>query len=514
MTVCAYAAELEVKMADEETEQEGRTQIGTEKTILSLRERLQELATALKDSPESPVRSATEYCQTFCEVLVEFAAHWKVDVDPLPLLEVYTEAILSYARATPYLSSDCENVSLILERLTLSCTELLLAQTELVPSALWESFQSSVQTSHSLLQQNGNSQLCMLSVLSKERGAWSNSTLCHILANDTMKTEKVHEFLALEGPILLELRVKQLINSNRFENAVLLAKQCAEYPEFRGRGNFTQMYLVCVCAAEPQEQLMQKISEVDCKDILEMVCNLESDGDDRGALSLCSAFLTRQLLQGDVYCAWELTLFWSKLLKRVEPSAQVFLDRCSQLSRLSKTVYHILFLIKVVQAELQEEGLPVCIEMCICALQMASSNEGNVKATICKTISCLLPTDLEVKRACQLTEFLLEPTVDSYYAVEAVYNEPDQKLDENDLPVPYSLRCELLLVFKTQWPFDPEFWNWKALKRHCLLLMGEQSSIVSSIDKLNDSKNLDELDSDEEGDKRAKLPFYEYSAIK
>lgn len=130
-------------------------------------------------------------------------------------------------------------------------------------------------------------------------------------------------------------------------------------------------------------------------------------------------------------------------------------------------------------------GLSTCVEICIRALRLESC-EGNTKATVCKTISCLLPSDLEVKRACQLTEFLLEPTVDSYYAVETLYNEPDQKLDEEDLPVPNSLRCELLLVLKTQWPFDPEFWNWKALKRHCLGLMGEEASIVSSIDELND----------------------------
>lgn len=114
------------------------------------------------------------------------------------------------------------------------------------------------------------------------------------------------------------------------------------------------------------------------------------------------------------------------------------------------------------------------------------SCEGANKATICKTISCLLPSDLEVKRACQLTEFLLEPTVDSYYAVETLYNEPDQKLEEENLPIPNSLRCDLFLVFKTQWSFDPEFWDWKTLKRHCLGLMGEEASIVSSIDELND----------------------------
>lgn len=120
------------------------------------------------------------------------------------------------------------------------------------------------------------------------------------------------------------------------------------------------------------------------------------------------------------------------------------------------------------------------------------SDDGSTKATVCKTISCLLPTDLEVKRACQLTEFLLEPTVDAYYAVETLYNEPDQKLEEESMPVPNSLRCELLLVFKTQWPFDPEFWDWRTLKRHCLALMGEEASIVSSIDLLNDTEEPEE----------------------
>lgn len=50
----------------------------------------------------------------------------------------------------------------------------------------------------------------------------------------------------------------------------------------------------------------------------------------------------------------ELTLFWSKLLKRLEPSEAAFLARCRQMSLLSKTVYHILFLIKVIQSEVSK----------------------------------------------------------------------------------------------------------------------------------------------------------------
>uniref|UniRef100_A0A9L0SNK9 Zinc finger protein 292 n=1 Tax=Equus caballus TaxID=9796 RepID=A0A9L0SNK9_HORSE len=138
--------------------------------------------------------------------------------------------------------------------------------------------------------------------------------------------------------------------------------------------------------------------------------------------------------------------------------------------------------------ETEGAGLATCIELCVKALRLESTENTEVKISICKTISCLLPDDLEVKRACQLSEFLIEPTVDAYYAVEMLYNQPDQKYDEENLPIPNSLRCELLLVLKTQWPFDPEFWDWKTLKRQCLALMGEEASIVSSIDELNDSE--------------------------
>ncbi|KAG9347405.1 hypothetical protein JZ751_004972 [Albula glossodonta] len=410
--LCAYAAELGVKMADEEAEQDRCAQSATSAAIVALRERLQELATSLKDSPDTPEQSASQYCQDFCQTLVEYAGRWRIEQDPLPLVEVYTVALLSYAHAAPCLSSQ-------------SCVELLLSLPEHIPVTLWEEFQSSVKAAHTLLQENGISQLHMLHVVAQESGVWSHATLSAILSKETAETEKVNEFLALEGPVLLEMRTKHLIKENQVEKAALLAKACSEYPGFEGKGHFKQTYL---------------LSKVDCRDALEMICNLESDGDEKGALCLCSAFLTRQLLQGDMYCAWELTLFWSKLLKRLESSAQAFLDRCRQMSLLSKTVYHILFLIKVIQSE---------------------------------------------------------PTVDSYYAVETLYNEPDQKFEEESLPVPNSLRCELLLVFKTQWPFDPEFWDWKTLKRHCLALMGEEASIVSSIDELNDSENPEGADDEE-----------------
>ncbi|XP_060918457.1 zinc finger protein 292a [Labrus mixtus] len=471
-------------MAEGETEKE----YDTRKAIEELRGRFQGLTTALKESSQSPLEASLHFCQEFCQVLVEHAGRWKTDEDPLPLLEVYTVAIVSFAQAASCLSSECENVPLLLEKLALSCAELLLLLPQHVPIALWEEFQSSMKSAHSLLQDSGSTQLYQLSVLAQQDGVWSNTTLSSILSNQTPQPEQVHEYLELEGPTLLNMRIKHLIKVDRADKAAVLAKMCSEYPGYEGKGNFKQTYLLCICMTKSQEQLMEEIASIDCKDALEMICNLESEGDEKGALCVCSAFLKRQLLQGDVYCAWELTLFWSKLLMRLESSADAFLGHSKEMALLCRSVCHILFLIKVIQNELGEVGLPVCVEMCIQALKMTSSDHKDSKSTICKTISCLLPTDLEVKRACQLTEFLLQPTIDSYYAVESLYNEPDQKPEEDgSLPVPNSLRCELLLALKTQWPFDPEFWDWKTLKRNCLALMGEEAAIVSSIDTLNDT---------------------------
>ncbi|KTF89232.1 hypothetical protein cypCar_00031973, partial [Cyprinus carpio] len=195
-----------------------------------------------------------------------------------------------------------------------SCLNLLLSFSEQIPGALWKEFQSSVKV--------------------------RDNTLLNFFYY-----HKVHEFLSREGPELLHMRIKHLIKQKHMEKAARLAKTCAEFPEFGGKKNFRQIYLVCLCEIKPQEELMKEIhcgkmtscsrdcdavgyvllgnslstihvdvnltnliadqiKEVDCKEALDMICNLESEEDEKGALSLCTAFFKRQLLNGDAYCAW------------------------------------------------------------------------------------------------------------------------------------------------------------------------------------------------------------------
>lgn len=47
----------------------------------------------------------------------------------------------------------------------------------------------------------------------------------------------------------------------------------------------------------------------------------------------------------------ELTLLWSKLQRRIDASLESFFERCLQFGAIAKTIYHLLFLIRVIQTE-------------------------------------------------------------------------------------------------------------------------------------------------------------------
>ncbi|XP_053310697.1 zinc finger protein Rlf isoform X2 [Spea bombifrons] len=123
-----------------------------------------------------------------------------------------------------------------------------------------------------------------------------------------------------------------------------------------------------------------------------------------------------------------------------------------------------------------DAGVPVSVMLCIRALQIQPNETDATKISVCKTVACLLPQDLEVRRACQLTEFLFEPTLEGLQRLEELFQQPDQKNEEESSVISNSLRCELLLAFKSHWVFDPEFWDWKTLKRHCFKLLGKDLS--------------------------------------
>lgn len=49
---------------------------------------------------------------------MQHGCQWKPDEDPLPLLEMYTVAIMCCAEASPFLSPECEHVTDVLDKLS------------------------------------------------------------------------------------------------------------------------------------------------------------------------------------------------------------------------------------------------------------------------------------------------------------------------------------------------------------------------------------------------------------
>lgn len=434
------------------------------------------------------IASSTEYCDNFCQALMHYAGSRNSMDHGLPLLEVYCLSINCFAAARSHLTAESDRVALVLKRLALSCFELFLSVSEHeIPYEAWLQFHQSVQLAHDMLLEYGSTDLQALLQLTGEGGAWCNPVLSSLLTGQPTNTEEVDAYISLEGDGFMEMRVKHLEKMGEVAKAVVLAKACAECNFISNKSNFRQSYVSLLCHLLPSEEAISEISRLDCKDVLEITCNMETEGDENTAFILCTTFLTQQLQQQNQYCSWELILLWSKLQRRLDPTLLSFLDRCLQLGAIAKTVSHLLYLVRVIQTEVEDLGVAQSVELCVKALQLPKQDDSDARISVCKTISCLLTDDLEVGRACLLTEFLLGPSQEVFRSLEELYMRPDQKNDQENVIIPNSLRCELLLTLKSYWPFDPEFWDWKTLKHQCISLLGLKP----------ESEDEDEVDSQE-----------------
>ncbi|KAJ7989218.1 hypothetical protein DPEC_G00317220 [Dallia pectoralis] len=417
--------------------------------------------------------SSTEYCDNFCQALMQYAGSRNSVEHGLPLLEVYCLSINCFAAARPHLTAESDNVALVLKRLALSCFELLLnVPDNEISYEAWVQFHRSVQVAHDALLEYGSTDLQALLQITGEGGAWCNPVLSALLTGQHTNPEDVNAYIALEGEGFMEMRVKHLEKIGEVAKAVVLAKACAECQLVSNQTTFRQTYVSLLCLLLPGEEAIMEISRLDCKDVLDITCTLESEGEENTAFILCTTFLTQQLQQQSLYCSWELTLLWSKLQKRIDPSLESLLERCLQLGAIAKTVNHLLFLVRIIQMEAEELGLASSVELSVKALQLPKQEDTEMRIAVCKTVACLLPDDLEVLRGCLLTEFLLGLSRVAFRSLEELYLRPDQKYDQESATIPNSLRCELLLALKAHWHFDPEFWDWKTLKHHCIRLLG------------------------------------------
>ncbi|XP_072441579.1 zinc finger protein 654-like [Chiloscyllium punctatum] len=443
--------------------------------VRSLRKELEWIENELRMSL-GQVSASNEYCLKFCRVTEWHAGRWQV---PLPLVHVLKSAICCFTKARPFLAPECEHIQYVLSRLALSCFEVLLYCIEDDSSkGFWDEFLKTIQECHTVLQNDLNAEFDVLIRLSRNGGPWQNPVLMSILNQELVTQELVNEYLGSESPMFFEYRVKYLMKYKHIGEAITLTKYCVNHPQTGTNKYFLHLFLTWLCRSSPEEILLQEIAQIDCQEALDVICRLDSEGQVELAWILCVAFLTQQLRNGDMYCTRELILVWSKLQLKLDSSKQHFLEKCRHLLLTSRNVNHIFLFIRVIQNEVGAEGLQFCVELCARALRIDYQDEPNTKTLVCKTLSYLLPNDLDFCRACTITVFFSECTLESFHAVESLYSQPDQLYTEDTSLVPSFLRCELLLVLKTTWPFDPEFWDWRILKKNCLALMRDKVALT------------------------------------
>ncbi|KAM7407642.1 hypothetical protein PAMA_003396 [Pampus argenteus] len=350
----------------------------------------------------------------------------------------------------------------------------------------------SFQECHSQLLRHRNIYLQHLKQIIKAGGPWENPVLQGILKETDLSPKEVEEYLSSELPLFLELRVRYLQACERMQEAMALAKGCLENHEAGKHLYFHQAYLTCLYKASLHEHLHKEMAEIDGRDAVEIICNTESVEKDELLLSLCKAFLTQQLHNGDMYYIWDLVFIWSRLHLRAHPSRQGFLAECLQLASSATNVRAIFPFIKLVTTELGGEGVQVCVELCARALQLCDMQADCVtRSLVCKTIAFLLPHDLEICRACALLAFCQERSLDAYRTVCLLYMHPDQEPHPHNSPVRTNVRFHILQMLKERLCFDPEFWNLLTLRTHCLELMSDKVMKAAVLNEMREEEEKD-----------------------
>ncbi|XP_035532620.1 uncharacterized protein LOC118339168 [Morone saxatilis] len=442
-------------------------------------------------SDESSLRSKS-YCSEFCELVEEYTGQWQV---PLPQLKVLWTALCSFTKATKAFPDDCQHIHYVLSSLALSFFELMLffSKEEFVEKPL-KDILDSFQECHSQLLRHRNIYLQHVKLIIKAGGPWENPVLQGILKEADLPPKEVEDYLSSELPVFFELRVRYLQACERIQEAKALAKCCLENRDAGKHLYFHQAYLTCLYKASLHEHLHKEMAEIDGRDAVEIICNTESVEKDELLLSLCKAFLTQQLHNGDMYYIWDLVFIWSRLHLRAHPSRQGFLAECLQLASSATNVRAIFPFIKLVTTELGLEGVHVCVELCARALQLCDMQADSVtRSLVCKTIAFLLPHDLEICRACALLVFCQERSLEAYRTVCLLYMHPDQEPHPHNSPVRTNVRFHILQMLKERLCFDPEFWNLLTLRNYCLELMSDKVMKAAVLSEMEEEKEIEEL---------------------
>uniref|UniRef100_M4A2T6 Zinc finger protein 654 n=1 Tax=Xiphophorus maculatus TaxID=8083 RepID=M4A2T6_XIPMA len=470
-----YALDKAYSMADNESDLETD---GLELALDSL---------CLRHCRDESSLNSKDYCSEFCELVEEYTAQWHV---PLPQLKVLRTALCNFTKATSAFPDDCQHVHYVLSSLALSFFELMLffSREEFVEKPL-KNILDCFQECHLKLLRHRNIYLHHVKQVIKGGGPWENSVLQRILKEGEVLQSEVDDYFSAELPIFLELRVRYLQACERMQEAMALSKSCLENQEIGKHLYFHQAYLTCLYKASLYEK-------IDGRDAVEIICNTESVEKDELLLSLCKAFLTRQLHKGDMYYIWlvDLVFIWSRLHLRAYPSRQGFLAECSELASSATNVRAIFPFIKLL-TELGGEGVVVAVELCARALHLCDMQSDTVTCSlVCKTIAFLLPHDLEICRACSLLVFCQERSLEAYRTVCLLYRHPDQEQHPHNNPLRTNVRFHILQMLKERLCFDPEFWNLLTLRTHCLELMSDKVMKDAVLDemKLEEEKESSE----------------------
>uniref|UniRef100_A0A4W5M429 Uncharacterized protein n=1 Tax=Hucho hucho TaxID=62062 RepID=A0A4W5M429_9TELE len=118
-----------------------------------------------------------------------------------------------------------------------------------------------VQECFSQLERYQNVHLLQVGQIIREKGPWTNPVLQAILKDSQLPRDEVDRYLGSEVPVFFELRVRYLLSSEMFTEAVVLAKNCSQHPVAGRHLFFRQTYLTCLLKAALPHHMHEEVRE-------------------------------------------------------------------------------------------------------------------------------------------------------------------------------------------------------------------------------------------------------------
>nr|XP_006822549.1 PREDICTED: dentin sialophosphoprotein-like [Saccoglossus kowalevskii] len=326
--------------------------------------------------------------------------------------------------------------------------------------------------------------------------AWTNPALVKIVSGIPVMEEEAFGFVSQEGPRLMSQRIKMLTANDLIEEALHLAKCCADHPKLGKDGIFFRMAVYLMCKQQYWQSVKHELDSKSCCEILDLVKIFRNVDLSGAAVHISTlALLMYWERKKPCDCVQDLSTVWfDAQINHCKEDHTEIKDRVSCLIEICKTYKKSVvcdFLLKEVTEVVAELCLSTVRELNVRDSQMNRWQKRRSNQDVIKILNTLFQQiDLDLFKDSAMTYYMLHPEMESFNWLKQIYSTSAEELGLSDeqaiWPVlPSTMRAKLVHCFRNLRPITVSPYNmWdKDIEKQLLSLLDIQGTQISQGNK-------------------------------